>query len=271
MATVSFYEAARSVAKAVDVRALLADLLQRAQTRDRLQAEFTEQVTRNRQRREGRPVKLSRAAKEWIQEADRDAKKAAEEQAQRVAPLSDQALLNLALSGWDFAVQLSNPGSYHEDDQPFARRIQKHNRESLRLIKDFYRSHKLPLPILSSGCGIAFTTAFRRALPELGKLGGDCMAIEPVLAALDKLAAKANLAPLSQFVNHDAHGLSGDRPSWFDPAAGLAAVRGLQERVNQSARAVKNSKAVAQDLRALEDDLVRAQQHKVKFHFLMLD
>jgi hypothetical protein len=97
------------------------------------------------------------------------------------------------------------------------------------------------------------------------------MAIEPVLAALDKVAQKAKLPSLSQFVNPDSQGLSGTKPEWFDPAVGLVTIRGLLEELGRSARAVKNGKKVAQDLRALEDDLVQAKQNKVRFHFVMLD
>ncbi len=271
MSTPSFYEHACRAARAAEVRALLKDLGKRAREHERLQAEFTEQIKRNRARREGKPVKLSQAGQQWQREAAEDARKASEGQAERIAKLSDLQLLNVALSGWDFVVQLIHPTSYHEDDQAFAERMQRHARAALRLLKDYYRTHGLPLPTLASGGGIAFTTAFRRALPELGKLGTDCLAIEPALAALDKLAQKAQLAALSEFVNHDPHGMLAEKPPWFDPAASLATVRGLLDCLARSARAVKNSSKVVQDLQALEKDLVQAQQHKVKFHFLMLD
>ena len=50
-------------------------------------------------------------------------RKAAAQQAERIAQLSDDALLRLALSGWDTAVLLHNPTNFHDDDRPFADRI----------------------------------------------------------------------------------------------------------------------------------------------------
>jgi len=249
----------------------MTELLPRAQERDRLMAEFGEQVLANRTRREGKAPKLSKAAKEWMREADESARKKAEGRAQRIAQLSDEQLLGLALSGWDTAIQLHNPAVFHEDDRAFAERIDRHNKQALRRIKGFYRARGMPIPALSSGGGIAFLTAFRRAIPDLGTLGADCMAIEPALAALDQLAQQAKLPPLSEFVNHDPQGLTTEKPKWFDPAAGLATVRGLLDRLGRSARTVKNSKRIVQDLKILGNDLVQAQQHKAKFHFVMLD
>jgi hypothetical protein len=271
MSNPTFYEVARQTAKAAEVRTLMADLLARARQRERLLAEFTSQILANRARREGKPPKISRAARQWQREAEEDARKAGEGQAERIAKLSDEQLLRLALSGWDLAIQLHNPADYHEDDRAFAQRIDRHNKQALRRLKNFYRRRGLPIPVLDSGRGISFTTAFQRPVPELGKLGADCMSIEPVLAALDKVARKAKLPPLSQFVNHDPEGLSGTKPEWFDPAAGLTTVRGLQAELGRSARAVKNGKNVVQDLTVLENDLVQAKQNKVRFHFVMLD
>jgi hypothetical protein len=264
MSSSTFYEIACRSAKSAEIRTLMADLLKRSRERDRLLAEFAEQVAANRTRREGKPYKPTRAAREWM-------RKAAEGHAQRVPKLSDEGLLRVALSGWDLAIQLHNPASYHEDDRTFAQRIDRHNKQALRLIKGFFRSHGMPIPTLSSGGGISFIAAFKRAIPDLGTLGADCMEIEPALDALDKIAQKAKLPPLSGFVNHDPQGFLGERPEWFDPAAGLATVRGLLNDLDRSARKVKNAKQVVQDLKTLETDLVQAEQRKVRFHFVMLD
>jgi hypothetical protein len=271
VASTDFYEVARQSAKSAEVRTIMADLLKRSRKRDRLLAEFAEQVGANRTRREGKPYKPTRAAKELMCEADEAARKAAEARAQRLAQLSDEALLRLALSGWDLAVQAHNPASYHQDDREFAQRIDRHNKQALRLIKGFFRAQGIPIPALSSGGGISFIAAFKRAIPDLGTLGADCMAIEPALAVLDKIAEKASLDPLSRFVNQDPQGLSGKKPEWFDPAAGLSAVRGLLNDLGQSARAVKNGKQVIQDLKNIETYLIKAEQRKVRFHFVMLD
>jgi len=50
-----------------------------------------------------------------------------------------------------------------------------------------------------------------------------------------------------------------------------ATVRGLLAELGRSARGVKNAKQVVQDLSTLEDDLVQAEENKVRFHFVMLD
>jgi hypothetical protein len=97
------------------------------------------------------------------------------------------------------------------------------------------------------------------------------MKIEAAPAALDKLAEKGKLAPLTKFVNPDPEGLSGEKPEWFYPAAGLTTVLGLIAQVTKSPRAVKNGKAVLQDLRGLEEALTMAEQAGVRFHFVMLD
>src|SRR5436305_1951203 len=109
MASSDFYEVACRSAQSAEVRALMADLLNRARERDRLQAEFAAQVAANRSRREGKPHQLSKAAKEWMREADEDARKSAEKHAQLIARLTDEQLLRQALDGWDFAIQLHNP------------------------------------------------------------------------------------------------------------------------------------------------------------------
>jgi hypothetical protein len=271
MASSTFYEVACRTAQAAEVRALMTELLALAREHERLQVEFTAQIVANRTRREGKPPKVSRAAKQWQHEAEADARKAADGQAERIAKLSDEQLLRQALNGWDTVVQFHHPASYHEDDRPFAQRIDRHNRQALRRVKSFFRRRGLPIPTLGSGGGISFNAAFQRAIPDLGKLGADNMTIEPALAALDKIAEKANLSPLSEFVNADPEGLSGAKPQWFDPATGLATVRGLLEKLGQSARAVKDGKKVGEELRSLESDLVQAEQNRVRFHFVMLD
>jgi hypothetical protein len=271
MSTASFYDVALKTAKSAEVRALLAELLPLARERERLFDEFGKQVLANRTRREGKAPKLSKAAKQWQQESEEAARKAATQQADRIAQLSDDALLRLALSGWDTAVLLHNPTSYHDDDRAFANRIDRHNRSALRLVKKHFRRHNLPLPTISTGGGISFNVAFQRPIPEFGPLGGDHISIEPALAALDKVAEKGKLAPLSKFVNPDPEGLSGEKPEWFDPAAGLTTVRGLIARLAKSPRAVKNGKAVLQDLKGLDEALTLAEQTGVRFHFVMLD
>jgi len=271
MSTASFYELAIQTAKSPDVRALLAELLPLAGERERLLDQFGRQVLANRTRREGKAPKVSKAARQFRQESEEDALRAAARQAERIVQLSDEALLRQALSGSDTAVLLHNPTVYHDDDRPLADRIDRHNRRALRLVKTYFRRHGLPLPTLGTPGGISFNVAFEQPIPEFGPLGGDHVTIEPALAALDKLAERAKLAPLSAFVNPDPEGLSGSKPAWFDPAAGLATVRGLIARLAKSPRAVKNGKAVAEELRGVEKDLAEAERGGVRFQFVMLD
>jgi hypothetical protein len=267
----SFYGFAVKTAKAAEVRSFLAELGELARERDRLLNQFTEQVVASRTRREGKPPKLTRAAKVWIAECDADAKREAAGQAERIAQLSDDALLRLALSGWDTAVMFHNPDSYHDDDRAFAVRIDRFNRKARRRVKEFFRRRGLPIPEPSSGGGISFTVAYRSPIRGVGELGADCMAIEPALAALDKLAEKVKVPPLTRFVNPDPDGLSGAKPEWYDPKAGLTTVRALRKELARSPRAVKNGKAIAGDLKMLEDDLIRAEQEGVRCHLVMLD
>ena len=158
------------------------------------------------------------------------------------------------------AAMLQNPKVHHEDDREFAVRIDRHNREALRKVKSFYRKRGMPIPTLSSKRGISFVVVFKRPIPNVGTLGGDCMAIEPVLPALDKLAAKANVLPLSTFVNPDPEGLLGSSPDWFDPADGLSTVRGLLAELKQNAKAIKDGEKVAEDLKVLEKNLTLAKR-----------
>jgi hypothetical protein len=271
MSTSTFYDLAVKTAKAAEVRTFLAELGELAREHERLLNEFTEQVAANRTRREGKPPKLTKAAKEWIAETDADAQRAAGGLAERIAYLSDDALLRLAFSGWDTAVFLHNPASFHEDDRAFADRIDRFNRQAVRRVKSFFRRRGLAIPEPMSGGGISFIVAYWRPVPDAGGLGADNMAIEPALAALDKLAEKSKLPPLTRFVNPDPEDLSGEKPNWHDPAAGLATVRGLLTELARSKRALKNGKAIAQDLKTLENDLVKAEKAGVQFHFVMLD
>jgi hypothetical protein len=271
MSTSSFYDLAVKTAKAAEVRSFLAELGELARERDRLLNQFIEQIVASRTRREGKPPKLTRAAKMWIAECDADAKRAATGQGERIAQLSDDALLRLALSDWDTAVIFHNPESYHDNDRAFAVRIDRFNRKARRRVKEFFRRQGLPIPEPSSGGGISFTVAYRPPIPGVGELGADCMAIEPALAALDKLAEKVKVPPLTRFVNPDPDGLSGAKPEWHDPTSGLTTVRALRKELARSPRAVKNGKAVAGDLKMLEDDLIRAEQEGVRCHLVMLD
>ena len=57
----------RRSAKSRPVRDFMAQMAERARVYDRLSAEFTEHISANRQRREGKPVKLTSAGKQWLQ------------------------------------------------------------------------------------------------------------------------------------------------------------------------------------------------------------
>src|SRR5262245_22316753 len=162
MATSSFYDVACRAAKAPEVHALMTELRRLARKGERLQEEFAAQILANRTRREGKPPKISKAARRWQRQAEEGGREADERLAQLVPQLSDEQLLRQALNGWDMATHLHNPADYHEDDRAFAERIDRHYRQALRRVKNFYRGRGLPIPNLSSGGGIGFAAAFRR-------------------------------------------------------------------------------------------------------------
>lgn len=270
MATSTFYEAASRIAKSPEVRALMSDLLERAREHDQLQAEFARQVLANKARREGKAAKISKETEQWHRESKEKTRKAVDLQDERIAKLSDEQLLGQALNGWDLAVQLHNPSAHHEEDRPLAERIDRLNRRALRHVRWYYRRRGLPIPA-HKNCGISFLVAYKRAIPDFGTLGGDCLAIEAVLPELDKLAATAKVPALSTYVNPDPEGLSGDDPEWFDAESGMKTVRALSAELAKSAGAIRNSEKVAGDLAVLERDLTQAKRYGVKFHYVMLD
>jgi hypothetical protein len=130
--------------------------------------------------------------------------------------------------------------------------------------------------------GISFNVAFSKKIPPYGTLGGDHAALGAGGERLDKVATARGLATLSQFVSIDpgeAAELTGLDPDelglppveWFDPAAGLAAVRALAGLLRAEPKVVPKGAAVLADLEAVEQELAAAQQRKARFHFCLLD
>jgi hypothetical protein len=130
--------------------------------------------------------------------------------------------------------------------------------------------------------GVSFNVAFNKKVPPYDKLGGDHMALGEGGERLDKVAAARGLATLNQFVSIDpeeAAELSGLDPEelglppleWFDPAAGLAAVRGLAALIRAEPKVVPKGAALLADLEAVEQELAAAQQRKARFRFCLLD
>jgi hypothetical protein len=272
MAYVQFYEAASRSAKSRPVRDFMAQMAQRSRAYDRLSAEFTEQINTNRRRREGKTAKLTRAGREWMKEADEAAREAIADAPKLAAQLADDELLKFAVDDWQMDAELHQVSNYHTDDQRLAKRIQRHIDESLKLAKDFLRRRGVsaPKPERLSG-GVSFNAAFQRSVPGIGKLGGDCIAIEPALAVLDRILKGAKQTPLSGYVDRDPEKLVQGRTPWFDPAAVLAGVRLLLAKLRRPHKKLKNRAAVVEDLAAIEAELVEAERKKIRFHFVMLD
>jgi hypothetical protein len=130
--------------------------------------------------------------------------------------------------------------------------------------------------------GISFNVAFNRPVPPYDKLGGDHMALGAAVDRLDKVASSRRLATLGQFVSIDpeeAAELTGLDPDelglppleWFDPAAGLAAVRALAGLLRDDPKAVRDGAALLADLEEVERELAAAQRRRARFHFCLLD
>lgn len=266
-----FSEVASQSAKSPEVQTLMADLARRCHRFERQKAEFTVQIQDNRSRREGKPVKFSKAALEFMREADEAAGKARQETPALVAQLGDESIVRSALNEWEMEADFHRPEVYHDDDRALAEQIARRIRDTVRFIKQFCRSQGIQLAKPLRHRGISFLTSFQRAVPGIAKLGGDCMAIEPVLDQLDTLARKIDLPPPSRFVNHDPERISGQKREWFDPTSGLTTIRGLSGQLLKSSRKVKNTKQVMRDLLALETELASATERGVKFCFVMLD
>jgi hypothetical protein len=275
MAYTEFYEAASRSAKSPPVRDFMAEMAKRARSCNGLEAEFTERITANRRRREGKPPKLTGAGRQWLKEADEAAREAAAQAPKLAAQLSDDDLLKFAVDDWQMEVELHDPSGHHADDRRFAKRIQRHIAETLKLAKDFLRRRgvsapKHVKPVLLGG-GISFNASFQRSVPGVGKLGSDCIAIEPSLAVLDRILTDAKQTPLSGYLDLDPEKWFKGKKPWFDPVKGLASVRFLLAKLRRPGRKLKNRARVLQDLGAIEAELVEAERKKIRFHFVMLD
>jgi hypothetical protein len=272
MAYTEFYEAASRSAKSRPVRDFMAEMAQRARRFNGLEAEFIEQITANRSRREGKPPKLTGAGRQWLKEADEAAREAAAQAPKLAAQLSDDDLLKLAVDDWQMEAELHDPSGHHADDRRFAKRIQRHIDDALKLAKEFLRrrgvSAPKPVPL---GGGISFNVSFQRSVPGVGKLGSDCVAIVPGLAVLDRILTDAKQTPLGGYLDPDPEKWTKGKTPWFDPANGLASVRLLLAKLRRSSRKLKNRARVLQDLAAIEAELVEAEKKKIRFHFVMLD
>jgi hypothetical protein len=270
----TLFEVASQSAKSAAVRRLMSTLLKRQREYDKLMALFTKEIAEHRSHREGKPFKFSKAAQEYMRDLEADAREGEKKTAENVPKISDKGLLKLAFDIWDMSAQFHDPEDFHEDDRPFAEKIARYLEKTLSLIKTFHQRQGLPIPRredLGGGGGISINAAFKREVRGIGTLGADTIAIAPVLKALDKLAAKVGIAPLSQFVNQDPEGLSGEKTEWFDATAGLTTVQSLLKELCKSPRIVKNAKQVIKGLETLAEELAAASKQKVRFHFMMLD
>ena len=118
--------------------------------------------------------------------------------------------------------EMHRPSDYHADDRRFAKRIERYIAESLKLGSAMLvkRGLSAPKPLRDEG-GLSFNASFQRSVPGIGKLGGDCLAIEPVLPVLDRILVAAKQKALSDYVDPDPNRWVKGKTPWFDAAAGL--------------------------------------------------
>lgn len=96
-----FSEVASQSAKSPEVQTLMADIARRYHKFEQQRAEFTIQIVANRSRREGKSFKYSKAAQEFMRDADEAAGKSRRETPTRVAQLGDESIVRLALIEWE--------------------------------------------------------------------------------------------------------------------------------------------------------------------------
>jgi hypothetical protein len=129
-------------AQSPDLVRLFEQLAQRAEVFARMQDEFTESITRNREAREGRPVRLSGRQQQMLNDFDRDAEQAVRDMERQTASMDDAALLTCALSSAEQGIQLDEHMflATHADDKALATQLLDYQRETMRLIERFVES-----------------------------------------------------------------------------------------------------------------------------------
>jgi hypothetical protein len=129
---------------------------------------------------------------------------------------------------------------------------------------------------------VSFCVAFEAQVPPHGILGADHGALTREKDSLDRLASEHGLVPLGAFESYGADDAAGvldedeleelqlPEAEWFDPAAGLAAVRALAGWIRSHSDAVDDHEEVLADLTGIEAELAAAQRAGVRFRFAFI-
>ncbi|MDX2214381.1 MAG: hypothetical protein SFY66_13910 [Oculatellaceae cyanobacterium bins.114] len=124
--------------------------------------------------------------------------------------------------------------------------------------------------------GYAVFVTFDRLIPnvEAWNMCGKILAHN--LDALDDVANRLNLHPLTEMISISAEDLENllDEPvedaleeQWFSPQVGLATVTALSTFVEANADQFDHSPQLLEDLAEVKHYLELAEQHNVQFHF----
>lgn len=134
-----FPRIAAKKAESEEVRQLFEQLQIRAEGFAQMLDEFTESIGCNRERREGKPMKLDSRLKRTIRNFEKDAEQAEKDMERLTVNADDSALLTVALNGVRQSIEFDERmlSGWHPDDQPMASRLLKHQQETLKLIEDF--------------------------------------------------------------------------------------------------------------------------------------
>lgn len=134
-----FLKLALERAQSPEVARLLEEIARRAATFADMQDEFAGTILRNREIREGKPVRVTKAQQRTLANCERDAGQSAREMENIVTGMDDVAVLLSALACMDQEIETDEHvlTSFHDDDKPMARRLLDFQRETKRLIEQF--------------------------------------------------------------------------------------------------------------------------------------
>ncbi len=128
--------------------------------------------------------------------------------------------------------------------------------------------------------GVALYVALEKEVPGFDASSVCGKSLAGAQEELDAIARREGLAPLESFLSvapedvraflegegETPEGLELPAEEWFSPAEGLKTVRGLLHRLGEEPSAVRRARAVRDDLEAVEQVLVAANEHGVRFH-----
>lgn len=134
--------------------------------------------------------------------------------------------------------------------------------------------------------GIAFNIVPKKQLDGL-ETSADCTGISPDIEALDAIATRIGVRPLSEFTFADPRQLLSEseirkmrkegikvpsKEPWFPAAEGLVTVRALLAHLKKKMpKAIADGQRVLEDLEEYERCLVQFDAKRVLFHIAMLD